>query len=181
MRLKLILTLMMLTALAIPVVADEVDDLILGLKDSDSEVRASAAIDLGEIGDSRAVDSLIQALKDDKDSYVRNKAAEALGKIGDAQAVDPLIKALKDKEWMVRSGAAWALGKIGDARAFDPLTAAQKDEDPRVQAEAAKALENIEGPEPIENTEDAEKSPLPLSIGVISLIATALFVRSRRF
>ncbi len=61
---KLILALLMLAALATSAVADEVDDLILDLKYGQANVRANAACSLGSIGDPRAVDPLIAALKD---------------------------------------------------------------------------------------------------------------------
>ncbi|MFQ6054633.1 MAG: HEAT repeat domain-containing protein [Methanosarcinales archaeon] len=64
------------------------------------QVRGSAAIALGEIGEP-AVEPLIKALGD----RVREKAAIALGEIGDARAVEPLIKALRDSYWMRESVA----------------------------------------------------------------------------
>ena len=79
-------------------------------------VRKAAAQVLGEIGDVRAVEPLIVALKN-KHEDLRKTAAEALGKIGDARAVEPLRVALKDEDRDVRKAAAKALGKIGDARA----------------------------------------------------------------
>ena len=80
-------------------------------------VRSGAAEALGKIGDARAVEPLIQALKD-RDYDVRGKAAEALGKIGDARAVEPLIQALKDE--YAQPAAIESLGKIG-APAVEPL------------------------------------------------------------
>ena len=62
---------------------------------------------LGEIGDSRAIEPLIQALKD-KDKYIREWAADALGEIGNERAVEPLIEALKDEYSSVRWNAVWA-------------------------------------------------------------------------
>ncbi len=77
--------------------ADEVDMLIQRLKEDKNEgVRRMAAVALGEIKDTRAVEPLIAALKD-KDSSVRNNAAEALGEIKDARAVEPLIAATADE------------------------------------------------------------------------------------
>ena len=61
-----------------------------------SSVRGGAAEALGKIGDARAVEPLIQALKD-KDDDVRRNAAEALGKIGDVRATEETI------DWLVRS------------------------------------------------------------------------------
>jgi HEAT repeat protein len=71
--------------------------LVRQLKDDDLRFRAGAARRLGNLGDHRAVDSLIQALGDQK-SLVRAAAAEALGKLGDPRAVDPLSEALGDRE-----------------------------------------------------------------------------------
>jgi hypothetical protein len=75
------------------------------------DVQYSAAIALGQINDTRAVEPLIQALKDN-DSNVRYGAAIALGQINDTRAVEPLIQALKDNDSNVRYGAATALGQI---------------------------------------------------------------------
>ena len=75
----------------IPVASDEVDDLILDLKDEDWAVRASAARSLGDIGNPRAVDALNGALKDD-DQHVQLDAAWALSMIvEDAPLIDDAI------------------------------------------------------------------------------------------
>ena len=138
-------------------------------KNSD-HVRQVAAKALREIGDERAVDPLIKALKDgnwairlfaaralgkiggkrtaepliralkDRNRFVRRTAAEALGQIGDERAVDPLIKALKDGNQEIREIAAEALGQIGDERAVDPLIEALKDGDWDVRRAATEAL-----------------------------------------
>lgn len=86
-----------------------------------SIVRSHAAEALGQIGDARAVETLIDALKNG-DWIVSSHAAEALGKIRDTRAVEPLIASLK---WNYGShyqpSAAEALGEIGDKRAVEPL------------------------------------------------------------
>ncbi len=130
-------------------VSDEVSVLISALKDRDSGTRckAAAALEekrLGEIGDTRAVEPLIQVLKD-KDKDVRLTAARVLGGIGDARAVEPLIQALTDEERVVRMNAATALGRIGDKRAIEPLTDALEDEWSFAQKAAREALEKIQG------------------------------------
>lgn len=75
--------------------------LIVALKNPDRQVRrkASCVLDnigyeLKEIGDFRAVDSLIDALKDPT-SVVRSHSVTALGKIGSPQARPAVISALK--------------------------------------------------------------------------------------
>src|SRR5665647_2107865 len=92
--------------------------------------RSDAAVALGKLGDRRATDALIAALRD-RDETVRQMAAEALGNaaealghIGDARAVEPLMRLLDDVDGFVRGNAAEALGHIGDARAVSRLVAA---------------------------------------------------------
>ncbi len=77
----------------------------------DARVRWHAAGALGEMRDTRAVEPLIHALKDES-PYVRFTTAKALGEMGDPRAVEPLIEALKDKDGKVRESAGKALAKI---------------------------------------------------------------------
>ncbi len=121
----------------------ELEELIEKLKHKDIKTRCDAAKALGGLGDTRAVEPLIEALKDE--SYyevnrhaiipmkaihfrVTRFAAEALGKIGDRRAVKPLIKVLKDDSWSVRMSTMLALGDIGDPAAIDPLLQAAKNQ-----------------------------------------------------
>ncbi len=157
--------------------ARAVDPLISVLNDSGPETQTLAAEALGNIGDARAVDPLIKALTD-RDRFVRGSAAKALGKIGDARAVDPLIKALDD-HW-IADYAAEALREINESianpptEAFDEIDTAKLTEEPAVSS--VSAVEEKTG----ETPNHAEESPLPLSIGALSLITAALFIRSRR-
>jgi HEAT repeat protein len=66
---------------------------------------------LGKIGDSRAVEHLIKALKHES-WKLRWKAAETLGEIGDRKAVEHLTKALKDRDIQVRKAAKTAIQQI---------------------------------------------------------------------
>ena len=109
------------------------------MKEKDVQARKSAAVALGEIGDSRAVEPLIKILND-LNSNVRWAAAEALKKIGES-AVEPLIESLKDEK--IRILAAVALGEIGDFRAVEPLIESLKDDYPKAQWAAAEALQKI--------------------------------------
>ena len=56
-----------------------------------------AAFVLGKLGDARAVEPLIVALKDE-DMNIRFTATLALGQLADTRAVEPLIAALKDND-----------------------------------------------------------------------------------
>ena len=63
------------------------DELLNDLMTSNSEkVRYNAARVLGEMGDSKAVEPLIDVLKHDKNGSVRLYAARALGELGDCKA-----------------------------------------------------------------------------------------------
>jgi len=122
---------------------DEISVLISALiNDQSRDTRADAAEVLGEIGDKRAVEPLIDALKD-ADCMVQWNAAEGLGKIGDKRAIEPLIITLKAENDILRERAAEALGEIGDARAVEPLIGALNDEDEGVRSSAAEALGKI--------------------------------------
>jgi len=98
--------------------------------------RRAAATALGELGDARAVQPLIEALKDG-DNSIATIAAKALGEIGSGEAVEPLIFALKDKRHTVRAQAATALGHLRDVRAVEPLIMALQDKEHQVRCEAA--------------------------------------------
>lgn len=137
MRHKPILALLMLAALAMPATADRVDDLISQLQTGNPDVRRAAAYHLGLIGDPKAVDPLIVALKDDHDPSIRYNAAMALGNISDSRAIDPLVDALNDSNYVVRQFAACAIIDIvntGNSSSAEPLVAVLKCDDLRTPA-----------------------------------------------
>lgn len=90
--------------------------LLPNLQDKAEIVRRETAYALGKVGDSSAVNSLLQILNRDKIFEVRNAAAVALGGIGDVSAVDDLIKILRRKpneeEEFLRRAAARSIGQI---------------------------------------------------------------------
>ena len=99
----------------------KVERLIKALQDQEWEVRASAALALGNIGGGAgdAVPALIKALQD-QDKWVRSRAASALGRIGGGavDAVPALIQLLQDQSSDVRLNAAVALKNIGTPEAL---------------------------------------------------------------
>lgn len=106
----------------------------------DEEVRVDAANALRLLGDSLAVESLIDALKDH--SYrVRRAAAKALGEIGDARAVSALLSILRHHDFDTREGAAIALGNLRAQDAVSHLCALlESDDSHMVRRAAATAL-----------------------------------------
>ncbi len=89
------------------------------LNNNSLAIRQSAAKALGEIGDSRAVEPLIESLKD-INLGVQNVAIEALTKIG-SPAVEALITALNVGDWFIQEKIAIILGMIKDFRAIEYL------------------------------------------------------------
>src|SRR5436190_14674174 len=87
-------------------------------KDSDSNERAQAAWDLGQMGATDAVPALIAALEKDSSTAVRANAAASLWHLGEASrpAIPALTKALEDPSGAVVGNAAGALIKLGTPR-----------------------------------------------------------------
>jgi len=107
------------------------------LEDGCLFARTKAAETLGQTRDTRAVEPLIAALKDE-DTLVCHMAADALGHIGDERAVEPLITMLHTENAGI---AAEALGRIGDPRAIGPLCG--KLTDWRANDRTVRALERL--------------------------------------
>ncbi len=105
--------------------------------------RRNSAWTLGALDDDRAVDGLVEALRD-REASVREQAAWALGAIDDKRAVPALIASLKDSDARVRRQAAWALGALDDARATAALTQTLSDTDEGARSQAAWALGAID-------------------------------------
>lgn len=92
-----------------------IEPLIVIFGSEDWRIRTRVAEALGDIGDKRAVNILINALvgkNKDSNRFVRGRVAEALGKIGDGRAVEPLIEARKDSYKYARIKAEEALERI---------------------------------------------------------------------
>lgn len=104
----------------------DVRGLINTLSYTDTEVRKSAINALGEIGDLRAFDPLLNRIRDGRDEE-RNIVVEAMVKIG-SQAVDSLIEVLSNERFskedkFVYLAAIEALVGIGDKKAVASLLA----------------------------------------------------------
>ena len=122
--------------------ATAVEPLSASLKHEYGDVRRAAAKALGEIGDPRAVEPLLAAVKAGTTDSMRDGsslAVEALAKIG-TPAIDIMVAALRDVEWKVRRAAVLALSEIGDPRAIQPLIATLMDKDDDVRRAVAGAL-----------------------------------------
>jgi|GEM_PF-1872313 len=110
-------------------------------------IRIVAAMALGKIGDRKAVDPLINALRDKNVGWA---AAEALGKIGDQKTVDLLRDILKGKDKYAIWAAAKALGKISDQEAVDFLINILSNKDAYSRWVAVVALQEIGDPKGVD-------------------------------
>jgi HEAT repeat protein len=118
-----------------------VEPLIGALQDNDSSEAARA---LGEIGDVKAIDPLIQAFKSNN-SDTRQEVVLALVRLNGTSAVLPFIQILRDPKEKrgLRMDAAMALGELGDAKARTALLEAMSDSDTQIQLSAAKSLTKL--------------------------------------
>ncbi len=90
-------------------VLDPTADAVGRLKSLHSNSRRDGALELGHLGDDRAITPLIERLQHDNEKEVRVAAAWALGEIGDPRAGVPLERAaLYDKRHEVRDAATIA-------------------------------------------------------------------------
>jgi HEAT repeat protein len=91
--------------------------------ETDEDTRAKLVSALGRQGDTRALETLRQAL-DDSSGIVRSAAAEALGELPDHTSIAPLIDTmLKDDDSNTRFSAYKALGRIGGRATIEALGA----------------------------------------------------------
>ncbi|MBI4042484.1 MAG: HEAT repeat domain-containing protein [Deltaproteobacteria bacterium] len=95
---------------------EKIEGIVTLLNHKDYNVRWAATVALGNLGDQRAAEPLIQSLEGsmNKDYYiVRVAAVNALGKLQDTRGIDALIRAMRtDREALVQESAASALVKV---------------------------------------------------------------------
>jgi HEAT repeat protein len=126
---KCAVLLCVLCALVMPSFAEDPRDqawtvLKSGLTNSNVEKRARAVGDLGLLlGDPRAMDAALAALKDEKPE-VRSAAAQALGDMGAKKTTPQLTEiALNDTDPSVILSAAHALIQLGDEQGYNAFYA----------------------------------------------------------
>lgn len=117
-----------------------VEALIAALRDGSSEVRATAAWALGNVGTRSAGGALAAALSDPS-VEVRKRAAWALGNSDLKQAPPQLLALLSDKDPEMRELAAWALYEIEDPASISALQSAlAREQNKELQIDYIRAL-----------------------------------------
>lgn len=115
-------------------------------RDANAWRRARAVLALAEIGDRRAVETMVTLLGDGE-AAVRRAAASAFEKLRDERAIDPLTRVLaNDPSSLVRTYAAMALGALGARHAVPALLEATRAREPNLRRAAARALCRIGDP-----------------------------------
>lgn len=113
------------------------------LRSPDPAIRARAAQELSNLEERRALEPLIELLKNDPDRRVRWRAAYALGEFGEIgvdRAFEILVENLNHEEdWNVRRIIVMAL-RHWDDRAMDPLLRSLDDENEYVRRYASMTL-----------------------------------------
>jgi HEAT repeat protein len=94
---------------------------------------------LGELGEPRGYDLLIEALSSDN-SLIRTAAISALGDLGDERAISSIIPLADDEDWQVRHRVAQSLGRLGGSQSRAILEKLAKDSVESVAQEATNSL-----------------------------------------
>jgi len=149
-----------------------VEPLIEALADREGTVRKFAAIVLGRLRDSRALEELGMALYD-LHHEVGQAAAEALAQFGPA-AVDILFGSLHHAEPGIRLNAVYALGKIQDARVVPALIEMLEDPDHHVRWQTVTSLGQLRDPRALPALQQiaAQRADRELSTLAKQVIAT---------
>jgi membrane-associated protease RseP (regulator of RpoE activity) len=142
-----------------------------------SGIKLAAIEALGNLGDNRGLDALMDALESN-DVFMRRPAARALEKfsekgVTDEHLVDLMIKHLqaeKESDSEIRRSSAVILGKLKSTKAIPYLIAALEDKIPGVRFKAGLALASI-GPDAVDALIDSLQHGNP---SVQNIAASAL-------
>jgi HEAT repeat protein len=97
--------------------------LIDGLQIPRSDVDKIAAEALGQIGDPRAVEPLIELMQHSKNHYSIVAAINALSNFKDDRIIEPLTSALGHHKALVFTSAVEAIREVGDRKALKNMAA----------------------------------------------------------
>ncbi len=111
-------------------------------------MRMEAVKALSELGDSRAVEPLGIALKNEDDRALTHALIDALRTIGDSRGIDPLLTKVDDSDEEIQEAAAQALLTLGET-AVERLVAKFENKDDEVPLRVAYALAKTRDPRAI--------------------------------
>lgn len=98
--------------------------LAISLFDDDSGVRERSAWALGELASTKAVENLLDRLRDEKQERVKTTVVQSLAKLKDSRATGLLLAQLKSKnDRSYKNEVVRSLGELGDKSALADLNA----------------------------------------------------------
>lgn len=109
--------------------------LVAQLESEDLEVRRSAIVALGRIGDERATPALVNMLDEES---LAIEAANALAQIGDPEAVDGLLNLVGNSDASIRQAVVSALNSVIPPSMSGRIIPLLHDSDPNVRESAVK-------------------------------------------
>ena len=105
-------------------------------------IQFSIVAALGELGEPRGFELLIEALQSDN-NLLQTAAVGALGELGDLRAVPLLIPFADNEDWQLRYRLVQALGRLGGAEAVATLQKLVKDDVEQIAQEAKNNLQHL--------------------------------------
>ncbi len=126
------------------------DKLIDALRHPVPSKAALAAQILGQLGDPRGVEPLLDIFDRTRDPEIQEAAIRALGELGDPRAIALFARVLEESDRFItlRVAAAEALGRIGGDQAIEALQGVAKRDDRSVSRAARAALAELGFPAP---------------------------------
>ena len=132
------------------------DLLIAQLEAEDLEVRRSAVVALGRIGDTKATPALLEKLSDET---LAIEAANALARIGDPEAAEGLLSLIGDSDASVRQAAVSALNSVLPGSMTERIIPLLNDPDPNVRESAVKITGYFGYPEAVSRLLELANDP----------------------
>lgn len=121
-----------------------VDYLIQALDEDDTNMQLRVIELLGEMGDKRAINPLINFLDEKNNIFIRIATIKSLGRFDNEKVIDSLLFVLTDKSYMLRIVVVEVLGEVGDVRTKEILKESLNDESYMVREAAKESIEKIE-------------------------------------
>lgn len=105
-------------------------------------IQFSIVASLGELGEPKGFDLLVEALQSDN-NLLQTAAVGAFGELGDNRAVSLLVPFADNEDWQLRYRLVQALGRLGGAEAVATLEELVKDNVEQVAQEAKNNLQHL--------------------------------------
>jgi HEAT repeat protein len=121
-----------------------------GLRSDCTELRATSAYALGQIGDRRAVQPLLEMLRDFYALLLPDVTPDGMIEMSNTK-ISAGVRLELQRAIRFRASAVWALGRIGDTEAVPLLRQALRDPNGDVRTAAAEALVALHEPLPSNN------------------------------